>query len=78
MDVQSKLQKLKKRLGLTAALSIAAMSASLRRTAGFSYSTPLSPQPKKQKSIPLPKMTYPDNPQVKQYCNFIEIGSLRN
>ncbi|MFR8206283.1 MAG: hypothetical protein ACLU99_08025 [Alphaproteobacteria bacterium] len=28
MDVQSKLQKLKKRLGLTAALSIAAMSAS--------------------------------------------------
>lgn len=59
MDVQSKLQKLKKRLGLTAALSIAAMSASSAEQQD-SIKTLLSPQPKKQKSIPLPKMTHPD------------------
>ena len=75
MDVQSKLQKLKKRLGLTAALSIAAMSASSAEQQDSIQNTAF-PAAKETKVNTFTENDSSRQNQVKQYCNFIEIGSL--
>lgn len=75
MDVQSKLQKLKKRLGLTAALSIAAMSASSAEQQDSIKNTAF-PAAKETKVNTFAENDSSRQNQVKQYCNFIEIGSL--
>lgn len=76
MDVQEKLQKLKKRLGLTAALSVAAMSASAAgQQQDSTRDTPFPINKETKINVHTENDSSRQN-EVKQYCNFIEIGSL--